>query len=402
MTQPETETSPSIIDAQGGPDDASSTSSTSSSNTPASARKSRSKERVGNDGTLTVFSKKSERLRKRQQLRSGKATLESDITILDLPFDILMQILSYLRPSHVFRLSRACRSLHTFLLVDHPDRVARSIVGWRYSCLEKCMRPPVLICDVDDVYRDALQDQGRLRGHEIRRRPYYQHIKPPDPAVVCTCMTCVFRWNVLCLAVDFAHWQDRLDRLNADKEPLPTVPRGREPEWNAKLLDAHAAVVEKAMRPAASGACEAALWHAAILEAHLNSTVRAIRRNIAYEYNTRDRFRMTAEDAASGTDEFLQRKGQPTLDFPYQRDNYYFLEAYLPNRGWLSEEGRWGYMPAEQHDKDLEQLSKWVAWQRSGGGSANGTWVLDFKNSQWKPVLELRGGSGLPRERPTT
>lgn len=385
------------MEAQTEPEDA------PSSNTPASARKSRSKERVGNDGTLKVFSKKSERLRKKQQLRRGKASLESHTTILDLPFDILIQVLSYLRPSHVFRLSRACRSLHTFLLVEHPDRIARSIVRWRYSCLEKCMRLPVLVCEIEDAYRDALQDQERLKGHDIRRRPYYQHIKPPDPDVVCTCLTCVLRWNVLCLAVDFAHWQDHLDK----NEPLPVIQRGRQPEWNTKLLDAHAAVVDKAMRPAASGAC-AALWHAVILEAHLDSMVRSIRRHGANKFNKRARFRMAAEDAAAGTDEFLQSKGPPSLDFPFHRDNYYMLEAYLPNRSWFSEEERWGYMPAEQHDKDLEQVRKWVAWRRSrtqgeaSGGPENDTWVMSFKGSQWRPVLDLRGRRDLPGQKLAT
>lgn len=361
-------------------------------------------ERVHDDGSLTVFSKKSKRLHKKLQLRRGKHRDNPNITLLDLPFDIAIEILSYLRPSDVFRLSRTCRYLHGLWLQEHSARIARSIIKWRYSCLEKCMRLPVLVRDIgDDTYLDALLNQERLRGHDIRRRPYYQHIKAPDPNVVCTCLTCVLRWNVLCLAVDFAQWQDNLDT----NEPLPVIPRGRQPEWNTSLLEAHAAVVLKAMPTRDSGGCSA-LWHAAILEAHLDSTVRSIRRHGANKFNQRARFRMTADDAASGTDDFLQRRGPPSLDFPFHRDNYYMLEAYLPNRSWFPEEERWGYMPAEQHDKDLEQLRKWVSWRRSrahgdaGGGAVADTLVMEFRGSRWRPVLDLRERHRQAAEEPVS
>lgn len=396
MAQTTTKTNSEVMEAQ------ESSAETKGENIPLISKCA--SERVRDDGTLTVFSKKSERLRKKQQLRRGKTRDSQPITLLDLPFDIIIQVLSYLRPSDIFRLSRSCRSLHGFLLEEHPARIARSIVRWRYPSLEKCMRLPVLVSEIEeDVYRDALQDQERLKGHDVRRRPYYQHIKAPDPDVVCTCLTCVLRWNVLCLAVDFAHWQANLDT----NEPLPMIARGRQPEWNNKLLDAHASVVEKAMRPLAGGG-SSALWHAVILEAHLDSTVRSVRRHSANKFNKRARFRMTAQDAASGTDEFLQRSGPPSLDFPFHRDNYYMLEAYLPNRSWFSEEGRWGYMPAEQHDKDLEQLRRWVSWRRSrkqdeaSGGPRNDTWVMEFNGSRWRPVLDLRDRKDQTTEKPTT
>lgn len=352
------------------------------------------RERVAEDGTLKVFSKKSERQRKKQLKRGNKAIFS--LTLLDLPFDVLIHVVSYLRPSDVFRLSRTCHPLHSFLLEEHPSRIARSIIQWRYSCLEKCIRLPVLVSDIQDVYRDALQDHERLKGHDIRRRPYYQHVKPPDPDLVCTCLTCVLRWNVLGLAVDFSYWQDKLD----SNEPVPMIPRGRQPEWNAKLLDSHAAVVEKAIFPSLQGAAST-LWYAVILEAHLDSTVRAIRRHSANKFNKRKRFLMTPQDAASGTDEFLQLKGPPSLDFPFHRDNYYMLEAYLPNRSWFSEDGRWGYMPAEQHEKDIEQLRKWVLWRRSrsqtdgNGNTKKDKRVMEFHASGWKPILDL-GGAGQP------
>ncbi|PSR79393.1 hypothetical protein BD289DRAFT_354403, partial [Coniella lustricola] len=281
--------------------------------------------------------------------------------LLNLPYDILIQILAYFRPSAVFRLARTCRSLHSFLLVQHPSRIAQAIVSWRYPILAKCMRLPVLLNNHDasrDLHnndthalslRDALLDQERLRGHDIRRRPYYQHLTPPDPHLICTCLTCVLRWHVLCLAVDFAHWQDRLDA----GEPLPAIARGERPAWNARLLEAHAGVVLKAvLNPTA------ALWHASILQAHLASTVRAIQRHAANRFNHRPRFQLTARDAAAGTDAFLALEGPSSMDMPFHRDNYYMLEAYLPNRSWFAEDKRWGYLPAEQHQRDLEQLRK--------------------------------------------
>lgn len=69
---------------------------------------------------------------------------------------------------------------------------------------------------------------------------------------------------------------------------------------------------------------------------------------------------MTPEDAAKDDDTFLQRSGPPTIDFPFHRDNYYMLEAYLPNRGWNSEAGEWRYMPSKQHDTDIGYVRAWA------------------------------------------
>jgi len=51
---------------------------------------------------------------------------------------------------------------------------------------------------------------------------------------------------------------------------------------------------------------------------------------------------------------YLARKGPPSYEFPYHRDNYYNLEAYVPNRKWSHEEGCWKYYAATQHERDLE------------------------------------------------
>ncbi|KUI59070.1 hypothetical protein VP1G_06332 [Cytospora mali] len=316
-------------------------------------------DRVADDGSLRVYSKRSERRRKKHQLKLSRPRGEQR-SLLDLPFDIIINVFAFLRPSDIFRLSRTCRSLNSFLLEEHAALISRSVIQWRYPCLEKCIRLPVLISDIKDLHlRAVLQAPERQKKLDIHRRPYYQHVKPPDPSLVCTCLTCILRWNVLCLAVDFSHWQDDLDAGN----PLPIIPRGRQPEWNTNLLNSHAAIVEKAVNRSVGGRASP-LWYAAILEAHLESTIRSIRRHSANKGNKRPRFCMTLSDAASGTDAFLQRSGPPSADFPFHRDNYYMLEAYLPNRCWFKEQQRWGYMPAEQHDKDLEQIRRWASGRK--------------------------------------
>lgn len=219
--------------------------------------------------------------------------------------------------------------------------------------MEKCYRLPVPLEQVRPCFRPALQDPGRLG---FLRRPF-QHVMLPDPDTICTCLTCQLRWNALCLAVDFAHFQGHLDR----GDPMPVIERGRNPEWNQKLVRANAGVVSRAMREP--------IWYACILEAHLSSTVRSIRRHSENKGNKRRRFRMTKEDERAGTDLFLERSGPPTVDFPFHRDNYYLLEAYLPNRGWNGDEARWMYMDARQHDVDVARLAEWYERQKQQAGA---------------------------------
>lgn len=68
---------------------------------------------------------------------------------------------------------------------------------------------------------------------------------------------------------------------------------------------------------------------------------------------------MSIEDSRLGTDAFLERKGPPSLDFPFHRDNYYMLEAYAPNRGWSEERGEWWYVSPLQHERDVEFVKSW-------------------------------------------
>ncbi|ORY58412.1 uncharacterized protein BCR38DRAFT_319986, partial [Pseudomassariella vexata] len=286
---------------------------------------------------LTVHSKRTQRAQKRRA--KAQKSKQQHRGLLDLPCELILEILTLLTPKDVFALLRVNAGLRTFILEDE-HKIAKEIMAWRYACLTKCFRLPVLIEDVDPEVRPCLQSDERQQLIGIHKK--FQHMKPWDPALICTCMTCVFRWNALCLVVDFAHWQDNLDK----GEPIPMVPRGRNPKWHQKIINRNAAVVEKAL--------SSPLWHARILEAHLIATMRAIRRHAANKGNKRTRFRMTHQDIESGTDAYLSRSGPPTLDIPFHRDQYYMLESYLPNRGWNGEKNEWVYMPAQQHDTDVQ------------------------------------------------
>ena len=311
---------------------------------------------------LTLRSKRTERNRKKQtkkvSVSQARAQGAPGLLLLGLPSELLLEILGLLRPSDVFGLLRTSRALRGFVLASE-DEVARAIVARRYACLAKCYRPPVLLEHVPARHRgDLLSPDRQELKTLLRRPPPYQHVAPPDPHEVCTCLTCLLRWAALCFVVDFARWQDHLDR----GEPIPVIPRRAEPEWNRQLVDEAAAVVRRALR--------SPLWHARLLETQLASTVRAVARHAANKGNRRRRFRMSAEDAAAGTDAFLERSGQPTFDFPFHRDNYYMLETYMPGRSWIAEHKAWAYLTADTHDKDVEAISKWAKWRREQADTA--------------------------------
>ena len=139
---------------------------------------------------------------------------------------------------------------------------------------------------------------------QIHRKPYQHIIKSIDPRKVCTCMNCVFAWNNLCLILDLAHWQKSLDK----REPLPMIPRGTSPEWNLKLLDANAAIVERAMEGHL-------LQHALILEKHLQTTMSTLSRTFRGRKTVHPKrlYHFTNVDAETETDEFLERSGPPSV-----------------------------------------------------------------------------------------
>lgn len=297
--------------------------------------------------SLESRSKRTERRRRKLGRKVKGSAATEPRGFLDLPYEILMTILAILRPSDIFSLSSVNRPLRTFIL-EEQSSICKHVINLRYSTIERCFLRPVLMEDLDPPVRAILQNPGRPELLAARRRPY-QHIQSPDTSLICTCLTCLPRWNFLCIVVDFAYWQDNLDK----GEPIRMVPRGTFPAWNQDLLARNANIVAKSLT--------SPLWYARVLEAHLDSTTRSIRRHGQNKGNKRRRFRMTDKDVRAGTDTFLERSGPPTVEFPYHRDNYYMLEAFLPNRSWLTEEQKWAYLPVEQHDKDVEMAVRWDA-----------------------------------------
>ncbi|KAI0397532.1 hypothetical protein F5Y17DRAFT_346939 [Xylariaceae sp. FL0594] len=298
---------------------------------------------------LTLNSKRTARARKKQTKKVAKSLGSSNGFLDILSYELVFEILVLLRPSDLFNLQRTSKTFYALIAAEEA-RIARTVSAWRYQCLEKCFRLPVLLADIDPAIHGALQIPERQDMFVIHKK--YQHIEPPNPAEVCTCLTCMLRWSALSLIVDFAYWQDHLDK----GEPIPIIPRGKSPEWNQNLLASHARIVRKAM--------SSPLWHARLLEMHLRSTTRSIRRHAANRGNKRQRFHMTQADVDSGTDAFLLQRGPSTLDFPYHRDNYYLLETFIPNRSWSQDLSRWLYLPADQHDRDIEFVLVWAERRR--------------------------------------
>ena len=107
---------------------------------------------------------------------------------------------------------------------------------------------------------------------------------------------------------------------------------------------------------------------------------------------------MEPEDAAAETDLFLERSGPPSLDFPYHRDNYYMLEAYLPNRGWDAEVGEWRYMSALQHDRDVEFVKAWMKRVQSKNESGKGSQPGKGKEDGIGSSAEMEAGEALREE----
>jgi hypothetical protein len=298
---------------------------------------------------LTLNSKKLERLRKKQQKKTAENDHHAAGNIRDLPYELMLKILELLRPSDVFRLSRTCKAFYTFIH-DEESTIAKKVIQHRYIAIAKCFRLPIPLSNLDQSIHPALQDDERQEIFVMKKKPY-QHIKSPDPTVLCTCMTCLLRWNSLNLIIDFNYWQDNLDK----GEPIPMIPRGKYPEWNKNLTNDNASYVLEAL--------EKPLWYARLLERHLDSMVRSIVRQRANKGNKRRRFRMTEEDEASGTDLFLERSGPPSTELPFHRDQYYLLETYMPNRGWNSERHEWMYMPADQHERDVAWVVRVAQWR---------------------------------------
>jgi hypothetical protein len=262
---------------------------------------------------LTLHNKRTERQQRKKVTRDKKR--DAIVNLTKLPTELILESLQYLEPSDVFRFSFVNRRfLH---LVDaNASVIGDAIIATRYTILSQCFPTPKLLSEVDPSLRPLLSDPTRQQQLGIHKR-LYAHIQSPDAQQLCTCLTCILTWNNLGLVLDFAHWQHNLDT----GKPIPMIARGQAPEWNAALIAQNARIARTAI--------DNSLWHARILQVHLDSTIRSIQRHGKNKGNKRTHVAMTAEDAAIGTDSFLSKHGPLSLEFPYHRDEYYMLYGHL-------------------------------------------------------------------------
>ncbi|KAK5173068.1 uncharacterized protein LTR77_003190 [Saxophila tyrrhenica] len=302
---------------------------------------------VDTTAKLTLKSKKTDRAKRRVEKKQKKvATSPTPTSLLNLPAELLQEIAGYLQPSDVFQLLQVNRNVYDFIQ-SNESTIARDIIRRRYFVLSRCFPLPVAFENVESSARPSLLSDRRQDMLQIHKKPY-QHVKGIDPLNICTCMSCVFSWNNLNMILDLSYWQKNLN----EREPILMIPRGTAPEWNRKLLEANAAIVERAM--------DSRLVHAAILEKHLKTTVQTIFRTFRGRKTVHPKrlYHLTLVEAEKETDEFLERSGPPSYEFPWHRDNYYGLEAYVPNRKWSKEQERWLYYAEGLHERDLEWVKQ--------------------------------------------
>jgi hypothetical protein len=258
---------------------------------------------------LTLHNKRTERMQRKQVDRNKKR--DAIVNLTKLPTELILESLKCLAPHDVFRFSFVNRRFYS-LVQANASVIGDAILASRYTILAQCFPTPRLLDAIEPSLCPLLTDPKRQVQLGIHKRPY-QHIQSPDALQLCTCLTCILTWNNLGLVLDFAHWQDNLDT----GKPIPMITRGQSPEWNVELIAQNARIARRAI--------ENSLWHARILEVHLDSTIRSIKRHAKNKGNKRTHVAMTDEDAASGTDSFLVKHGPPSLEFPYHRDEYYML-----------------------------------------------------------------------------
>jgi len=323
---------------------------------------------IDTTATLPLHSKKTKRLEKLKLKRQRKINVESvTSSFLQLPAELLSEILGYLRPSDICSVLLVSRATRDFVY-QNENSIARDMVQRRYWVLSRCFPLPVPLHDVDEEARSALLNPRREKVTEIHMKPY-QHIRPMDVQKICSCHSCLFAWNNLCIVLDLAHFQDYLNT----REPIPMIPRGTNSEWNMVLTGRNAMIVEHAL--------SSLLCYAAILEKHLNSIVGTLLRSVRFPppapkhrhmmgaakpaktVHPNRLYHLMESDAATGTDEFLERQGDPSYQMPFHRDNYYNrnMDAYVPNRKWSKEEKGWMYYAAGGHERDLALAKRWFA-----------------------------------------
>lgn len=300
---------------------------------------------VDTTAAIPLHSRRTERLQKKSQKKIKRPIPSDAKSLLGLPLDILIEILGFLRPSDIFILLRVNRSMRNFVR-QNEKQISKATIHFRYSILTKCFPLPVPFNAIDKDLQSVLLSPRHQQRLLIHKRPYL-HIKSANPRSTCSCMSCVMAWNNLNLVIDFAHWQNHLNR----REPITMIPRGGQPRWNQDLVASNASIVDKAI--------SYPLWYARLLEKHLDTTLKTIVRHATIRRKqgppvtvpiSGRLYHLSAQDILAETDGFLGRSGPPSYEFPYHRDKYYTLGAYLPNRRW--EDDTWLYY-GDLHNTDI-------------------------------------------------
>lgn len=317
---------------------------------------------------LPKNSKKTRRLQKQKTQRQMHHSPRIS-NFLELPAEILLDILGDLSPRDVLQLLQVDCSTRDFIH-QYESSIAKDIIRRKYWVLSRCFPLPKPLHEVDEVSQAALSHPTREKMTDVHKKPYY-HIQPPDNQYLCTCSSCLVAWNNLNVMLDLAHFQHHLNH----REPIPILPRGTQPAWNVDLVTRHALIVERAIT--------SQLTYAAILERHLNTIVETLLRHTRlpegklqplHRHNKLPSaaiskspladapYDFRAElDGDARDDRFLERRGQESYEFPWQRDNYYSLLAYVPNRKWSTLEQKWMYYAMDAHSRDLEWVRKWFS-----------------------------------------
>ena len=84
---------------------------------------------------IPLHSKRTKREEKKFQ-RKAKAQNNRKL-LLDLPAELVMEVIGHLRPSDVFVLQRASKSLRQFIQ-DNEQTVAELVIKSRYAVIAKC------------------------------------------------------------------------------------------------------------------------------------------------------------------------------------------------------------------------------------------------------------------------
>jgi hypothetical protein len=122
---------------------------------------------------MTLRSKRTERLQKKMQKKEGKRLRSTINSFLDLPSELLVEVLAYLRPSDLFFLMRVNRSAKEFI-ETHENVISEAVIDRRYSILSKVFPLPVPFEKIDKSIHPVLLAPRHQQRLIIHKAPYWR------------------------------------------------------------------------------------------------------------------------------------------------------------------------------------------------------------------------------------